>query len=81
MPDDTDSEIETTTTTTASSNHTGSASSKPIDSEVTRHDDTMSVLHIASHRGHTAILTTLLKHNLDRNEPNGPGQFPSTLPP
>lgn len=61
------------------SNNTSPASSNLTDSEVTKHKDSMSALHIASHRGHTAVLSVLLSHNLDPNEPDGSGRPPLHL--
>ena len=62
-----------------SSNQASPASSNPTDSEVAQPNDTMSALHIASHRGHTSVLSILLTHDLDPNEPDGSGRPPLHL--
>ena len=76
-PDQPDSE--SINSSSNNSNNTSPASSNPTDSEVTKHKDSMSALHIASNRGHTAVLSILLSHNLDPNEPDGSGRSPLHL--
>lgn len=71
-PDQPDSESNNSSSN--NSKNTSPASSNPTDSEVTKHKDSMSALHIASHRGHTAVLSVLLSHSLDPNEPDGSGR-------
>lgn len=62
-----------------SSDNPSPTNSNPTYCEVIKYNDTMSVLHIASDRGHSAIFSILLAQNLDPNEPDGSGRPPFHL--
>lgn len=73
------SESHSSNSSNDSSDNPSPAKSDPTYCEVIKYNDTMSVLHIASDRGHSAIVSILLAQNLDPNEPDGSGRPPLHL--